>query len=609
MSVQTQINRISGAVDNALTAVADQGVTVPENANVESLAPLIRQISGGAANLDVTAYGLPILELTGDVSAMTKDNAVELAYVYGERSGTASVKWQGSSSLAYPKKNYTIKFDNAFEAVEGWGEQKKYCLKANFIDHSHARNVVNAKLWGQIVKSRGTSIGLLHPGMTPKPDAYTYEDGVLTCNYNLFDNGSIVFSDIFMGTGQYTISCEAFIPEGATDLRVCSGYIRANTGTFVDKVATLSSAGVWETVTFTDLWCEDITYTLLMGVATSGAKFRNIRIENVGGYGNGSLFYYVCPIKQIQSLPNGGAIDGFPCVVMLNGEFHGLYTFNIPKDGWMFGMNDTTIPQAILCADTQNDACGFKALATLTDDFDLEYVSDEANSDWVLTSLNTLISAVMNSDGTDLDTTVAKYLDLDSAIDYLIFTALVGGADMVRKNYLLVTYDGVKWFFSAYDMDSTHGLWWSGKEFISANEYPHINEYNHRVMELIMTHKADALKARYEELRSTVMSEDNAGLEFTNWAAKIPSAILNEDVRKWPTIPSSSASNTAQILNWYRLRAVVEDEKIGSSGGSLVLDTTLSQDGKAADAGAVGDALNELRDEIPTYAPAEGVSF
>ena len=89
---------------------------------------------------DPTVYGLPVLYLTGDTTGMSKDNAVSLEYVYGERSGTATVKWQGSSSLSYPKKNYTINFDNAFEAAEGWGIQKKYCLKANYIDHSHASN-------------------------------------------------------------------------------------------------------------------------------------------------------------------------------------------------------------------------------------------------------------------------------------------------------------------------------------------------------------------------------------------------------------------------------------------------------------------------------------
>ena len=127
----------------------------PTNAKEGSLwVDMDAQGSVRHSKFDASAYGLPILYLTGDTTGMSKDDAVTLNYVYGERSGSCTLKWQGSSSIGYPKKNYTIQFDNAFEAVEGWGEQKKYCLKANFIDHSHARNVVSAKLWGEIVKSR-----------------------------------------------------------------------------------------------------------------------------------------------------------------------------------------------------------------------------------------------------------------------------------------------------------------------------------------------------------------------------------------------------------------------------------------------------------------------
>lgn len=521
----------------------------------------------GAENaLNFAEYGLPVLHLTGDVSAMTKDNAVNLAYKYGDRSGTASVKWQGSSSLSYPKKNYTIKFDNAFEAVEGWGEQKKYCLKANFIDHSHARNLVNAKLWGQIAKSRTlTALVVAGESIREIHDAYITENGALVANKSANNGGSLYLEDISVPEGGYQLTCEAFFPEGATNLKVAERYYRKDTNTEGSYYyASVSKAGVWESVTIPDtIWAAgSATLIALQGVITDGVKFKNIKLT--GLYGEGEYNFDFGGIHSLHELPNAGAVDGFPCIISLNGEFHGLYTFNIPKDGWMFGMNDSTAKQAILCADTQNAACGFKGLATLNGDFDLEYVSDENNSGWVLDSLNTLIAAVMNSDGTDLDTTVAKYLDWKSAIDYFIFTVLVGGADMVRKNYLLVTYDGTKWFFSAYDMDSTHGLWWDGKSFYNANQYPHINAYNHRVMELIMTHKADELKARYEELRNSAMSEDNLCLEFTNWAAKIPSPILVEDVKKWPTIPSSSASNLAQILNWYRMRVQVIDKEVES---------------------------------------------
>ena len=377
------------------------------------------------------AWGMPVLELNGDTTGMSKDYAVDLGYKYGDLSGTCSVKWQGSSSVLIGTKvggkyNFTIKFDQAFEAAEGWGAQKKYCTKANVIDFSHARNVVNAKLWGQIVKSRST------------------------------------------------------VP------------------------------------------------------------------------------------TELANLPNAGAVDGFPIIITLNGKFHGLYTFNIPKDGWMFGMGEGT-NEAIICADKWVDACAFKTEALVDgSDFKLEYATDEKNADWVAESLNRLITACINSDGTDLDTTIAQYLDWQSAIDYLIFTTLVSGHDMTQKNYLLVTFDGVKWYFSAYDMDSTHGLYFNGEKWLPADYAPNFVTYSmsHRVMELVVKYKKDELKARYAELRNMVMSESNVATTLANFVGAIPSTVYAQDAKKWPLIPNTSTNDIEQIRDYYRMRVVYADKWI-----------------------------------------------
>lgn len=78
-----------------------------------------------------------------------------------EYHGWAEIKCQGTSSMSYPKKNFTIKLykdkDKAKKLkidFKGWGAQSKFCLKANWIDITHARNVVSARLWGDIVKTR-----------------------------------------------------------------------------------------------------------------------------------------------------------------------------------------------------------------------------------------------------------------------------------------------------------------------------------------------------------------------------------------------------------------------------------------------------------------------
>lgn len=91
------------------------------------------------------------------------DTFTEFRYISKTKdiSGYAEFKAQGNSSMNYAKKNMTVKMykDEALGEklkvdFKGWGKQSKHVYKANWIDLTHARNVVSARLWGQIVKSR-----------------------------------------------------------------------------------------------------------------------------------------------------------------------------------------------------------------------------------------------------------------------------------------------------------------------------------------------------------------------------------------------------------------------------------------------------------------------
>lgn len=81
--------------------------------------------------------------------------------------GYAEFKAQGNSSMRFPKKNMTVKMykDEALEEklkvdFKGWGEQSKHVYKANWIDLLHARNVVSARIWADVVKSRANYLAL-----------------------------------------------------------------------------------------------------------------------------------------------------------------------------------------------------------------------------------------------------------------------------------------------------------------------------------------------------------------------------------------------------------------------------------------------------------------
>lgn len=78
-----------------------------------------------------------------------------------EYHGWAEIKCQGNSSMGYNKKNFTIKLYKDKEKTQklkidfkGWGKQSKFVLKANWIDITHARNIVSARIWADIVKAR-----------------------------------------------------------------------------------------------------------------------------------------------------------------------------------------------------------------------------------------------------------------------------------------------------------------------------------------------------------------------------------------------------------------------------------------------------------------------
>ena len=513
-------------------------------------------------------YGLPVLALSGDCTGMTKDDYVTLAYTFQGTSGSVDVKKQGSSSIGTGTEigagfdndvgglfNFTLNFPEAFEAKEGWGEQKKYCFKANAIDHSHARNVCSCKLWGEMVRSRSVPLGY-NEHLYEFVDLYSYEDGVLTANFNNRSTGMVTLVGVTLAQGGQRITAEVYFPEGAAETEITSYIVDINTGNSKYVQVYTGKTGEWVPITIETLWTDGDSRVAISG-CVNGVKFRNLKFENL--YGGKEIIYYAPPKALFERLPNGGAIDGFPIIVTLNGKYYALGTFNIPKDGWMFGS-----PKAILSADTHCAATQFRTLATLEGDFDLEYVEDEANADWVLPSLNAAIQAVLDCDGSNFNATVAQRIDIASAIDYYIHTIDEMATDGTDKNYLLVTFDGLKWYFSAYDRDTVYGLEWTGKGFNAPDASLSFESYSqlHKLMGLIYNYKKPELKARAVELRDGIKSEAHVADIFTNFGAGIPAEVLAQNCRRWPLLRSTNASNTAQILNWYRLRRQLIDKEI-----------------------------------------------
>ena len=326
------------------------------------------------------------------------------------------------------------------------------------------------------------------------------------------------------------------------------------------------------------------------------------------------------PSYPIDVYSNHGTYDGFPIYIIANGKYIGLYTMLIAKDKDMFGIGQYKQYKETECVVSNegagtDSAGGFKQANLVVDaeegedvsgkstawtyecipnekpkpsDYDKGVDDDgykedlskyEADNTKFRASLNTMIQSVVDSTGKDdKDTNYkkvsAQYLDYDSVVDYMIFSSLINAVDDVNHNWLLVTYDGTKWFFSAYDLDNTWGNWcpdynkpnllWRPDE--GSPSLKDWNGYN-RAMHMIWTYDPQRLIDRYEYLRSTVFSEENVYREFLSFIRKIPINAIEADRRLFRTEPSGM--DFAQIENWYRLRAKKMDKQIEDLKASI----------------------------------------
>lgn len=352
---------------------------------------------------------IPDVYITGDAfSEMNSTkNEVKMAFQYLSKTkvfgGWLKIKWQGNLSLSFPKHNFTVKLygDKAMKRklkvdLGGWGEQNKFVWKANYIDRSHARNIVSARLWADMVASRPT-----------------------------YD-------------------------------------------------------------------------------------------------------------KRMMYAPNHGAIDGFPFRLFVNGEYYGLMTWNIPKDGWMAQMTEDNPNHCLMCAElngNDNSPCDFAANWNAAA-WEVEF-PDEMRTAQIY-SFNDIIACVVDASDEDFTANIDDHLDIASAIDYYIFFYLNAGIDSLAKNMLLMTYDGVKWYCGAYDMDAVWGRNFEGLGPISAETkcpegYANTDS---RLWPRIEACFGQELHDRYFDLRETILSKEYIMAKFRQFVEQIPEEVYAEDAEK-----------------------------------------------------------------------------
>lgn len=262
----------------------------------------------------------------------------------------------------------------------------------------------------------------------------------------------------------------------------------------------------------------------------------------VSGKLYGDIVHFRDIDDEISSLPNGGAIDGFPTLLYSNDSYLGLYTLNIPKDEWLFGMESKE--SAILMSKdwTKSVFLQEDIDESYSNGWECEYAGDD-DIERVRTSFNKVSNEIRNND--------LSHVNVDRAIDSMLYSMLLCARDNYSKNILWITYDGVSYLPSVYDLDSTWGLNYDGKSFNKYDSYLvdevlsswNCNELWKKLFELYPTKVANA----YLSLREGPLHLDNIINHFESFIDGISPALYEADSKKWPYIPSQKENSLRQI--------------------------------------------------------------
>ena len=252
-------------------------------------------------------------------------------------------------------------------------------------------------------------------------------------------------------------------------------------------------------------------------------------------------------------LPNNGLIDGYPVEIYSNDEFLGLYTWNIPKSDWMWGMDEDNPNNIALVGDDWTDEVLFNKEITDLDEAKWEVEIGEENQE-TIDKFNRVLNFVANS-SEEFKKDFELYINKDSALNYLIMVYAMHAGDNLGKNMGMITYDGKIWYPSLYDLDSTWGTWSDGEVYETYDLTPDNAGNQNKLLIRMIECFPNEVATRWFELREDILSKDNILEEFKNFMNDIPKETDEKDAKKWGERPGYGIDQIENYLD-YRLKYV-----------------------------------------------------
>ena len=243
-----------------------------------------------------------------------------------------------------------------------------------------------------------------------------------------------------------------------------------------------------------------------------------------------------------QNTPNNGLIDGFPVEVYLNNEFHGLYTLNIPKDDWLYGMDDNNPNHIIMVGEKYSTATTFKEV-----NIDGWNNQLDDNSPTVQQKMLRLINFVVNSTDQEFKENIEDYINLDATLNYYVLCHTLNIADNNAKNLIFVTYDGKIWYPTLYDLDTTFGSYYHGLELYPTDYSLQMN--HNRLFERLSILFKKEIEQRYKELRQNILLEENIINEIDKVYLQIEPSLFEKEQQKWGQLPGYELTQLKEYIH------------------------------------------------------------
>lgn len=275
---------------------------------------------------------------------------------------------------------------------------------------------------------------------------------------------------------------------------------------------------------------------------------------------------------RLRSTVNLGAVDGFPVTVWVNGAFHGLYTMNLHKDDDLYDMRLGGRDAIMICNAQTMDEALFRAEAAFIEDqsdWEVEFATPE-ETQWAQQHFNSLIRFVMEADDETFRSNLAQQLDVDAAIDYLLFIYAMGLTDSAAKDLVMLTYDGGPWIPTVYDMEDAFGLSADGSSAKGPDAFlPSCQDgvwssgTGSLLWDRLLQQFGDRIIGRWQELRGGVFSQEALTAQIAEMLDAVSEDWIQMDLELYPG-RNLIQDPRNQIYNYMEQRLLLLDDVLTS---------------------------------------------